>query len=61
LEGRTIIVGGRQQVVPPDFESIDRMRRKFGETFKGKPPVGYEGIDANYCSRHVFQIVKNHG
>jgi hypothetical protein len=58
LEGRTIIVGGRQQVVPPDFESIDRMRRKFGETFKGKPPVGYEGIDANYARDMYFKLSK---
>lgn len=56
LEGRTIIVGGRQQVVPPDFESIDRMRRKFGEVFRGKPPVGYEGIDANTARDLYFKL-----
>jgi hypothetical protein len=61
LEGRTVIVGGRQQIIPPSFEAIDQVRRNFGEVFKGKPPVGYEAIDANTARDLYFKLSKTMG
>ena len=58
LEGKPIVVGGRKQIIPPSFEAIDQVRRNFGEVFKGKPPVGYEAIDANTARDLYFRLSK---
>jgi hypothetical protein len=43
---------------PASFQAIDDVRRKLGEVFRGKPPEGYEGIDADTAKRYYGMLSK---
>jgi hypothetical protein len=42
--------------VPVSFQALDDVRRNLGEVFRGKPPEGYAGIDADTARKYYRQI-----
>lgn len=41
---------------PATFQRIDDVRRQLGEVFRGKPPEGYEGIDAATAKKYYAML-----
>lgn len=58
LEGMPLVIGKRQVKIPPDFNAIDQIRRNLGETFKGKPPEGYQAINADFARDMYIKLSK---
>lgn len=61
LQGRRLVVGGREQFVPPSFGAVDDIRRKLGRVFEGQPPQGYEAISAETAKDLYFKLSKAMG
>ncbi len=41
---------------PATFQRIDDLRRQLGEVYRGKPPEGYEGIDAATAKKYYGML-----
>jgi len=61
LNGRRLLVGGREQFIPPTFGAVDDIRRKLGRVFEGQPPQGYEAISAETAKDIYFKLSKAMG
>ncbi len=61
LQGRRLLVGGREQFIPPSFGAVDEIRRKLGRVFEGQPPQGYEAISAETARDLYFKLSKAMG
>jgi hypothetical protein len=41
---------------PVTFQAVDDLRRSLGEAFRGKPPVGFEGIDRGIAKEYYAKL-----